>query len=90
MMSQGCSSSLKGPGNQGRTGRKQVTFLSPRRRIWGSTSQSVSPSSVGGLMEQNLETVSKGIKNKMVIVSSHHGFMIGKSCLNNLIAFFLQ
>ncbi|XP_062436487.1 NACHT, LRR and PYD domains-containing protein 3-like [Rhea pennata] len=41
----------------------------------------------GNMMEQILETISKHMNVKRMTGSSQHGFMKGKSCLMNLIAF---
>jgi len=42
----------------------------------------------GKVMEQLiLHVISKQVEEKMVIMSSQHGFTKGKSCLTNLIAF---
>lgn len=84
--------SLKGQGNWGRflrSGRKQMSLLSPRssrRVIEGTTGQSASPGSLGRWWSK-ISQNPKNTKDKM-IGSSQHGFMKGKLCLTILIVFY--
>jgi len=59
-----------------------------RRRTQGTTVLSASPFIPGQVMEQLiLEVIMKQVEEKKFIRSSQHGFIKGKSCLTNLIAF---
>ena len=60
-----------------------------RRRTWGTIGQSASPPSPEKVMEQFvLEVIFRLIEEKKIIRSSQHGFIKGRSCLTNLIAFY--
>lgn len=58
------------------------------RRVW-NLQASQNHLTSGKLVEQIiLEPISKHMKDRNMIGSSKHGFMKGKSCLANLIAFY--
>lgn len=71
-----------------------MSFLSSRKargKIQENYSLVSFTSISGKVMEKILlESISKDLKDETVIKSRQHGFMKGKSCLTNLVAFYSE